>query len=92
LRPGLIGGGCAVTTSLSIDRFEGPKNEIAVLVAADGRSFDLPCWLLPKDAKAGDVINLSIDRDAEATARLVAKTKKIQADLAKGDDGKDIQL
>jgi hypothetical protein len=81
-----------MTTSLSIDRFEGSKNEIAVLVADDGRSFDLPRSLLPKGAKAGDVVNLSIELDPAATAQLVAKTKKVQADLAKGDDGKDIQL
>jgi hypothetical protein len=81
-----------MTTSLSIDRYEGSKKEIAVLVADDGRSFDLPRWLLPKGAKAGDVVSLSIDRDPGATAQLVAKTKKVQADLAKGDDGKDIQL
>ena len=81
-----------MTTSLSIDRFEGSKNEIAVLVADDGRSFDLPRWLLPNGAKAGDVVSLSIELDPAATAQLVAKTKKVQADLAKGDDGKDIQL
>ncbi len=81
-----------MTTSLSIDRFEGSKKEIAVLVADDGRSFDLPRWLLPEGAKAGDVVNLSIELDPAATAQLVAKTKKVQADLARGDDGKDIQL
>jgi hypothetical protein len=81
-----------MTTSLSIDRFEGTKNEIAVLVADDGRSFDLPRWLLPRGAKAGDVVTLSIQRDPEATARLVAQTKKVQAELAKRDDGKDLQL
>ena len=81
-----------MTTSLSIDRFEGSKTEIAVLVADDGRSFDLPRWLLPNGAKAGDVVSLSIELDPAATAQLVAKTKKVQADLAKGDDGKDIQL
>ena len=81
-----------MTTSLSIDRFEGSKKDIAVLIADDGRSFDLPRWLLPKDAKAGDVVSLSIERDTKATTQLVAKTKKVQADLARGDDGKDIQL
>jgi hypothetical protein len=81
-----------MTTSLSIDRFEGTKKEIAVLIADDGRSFDLPRWLLPRDAKAGDVVSLTIERDPKATAQVVAKTKKVQADLAKGDDGKDIQL
>jgi hypothetical protein len=86
------GGNHAMTTSLSIDRFEGAKKEIAVLVTDDGRSFNLPRWLLPKDAKAGDVITLAIERDAKATAKVVAQTKSVQADLAKGDDGKDIQL
>jgi hypothetical protein len=81
-----------MTTTLSIDRFEGSKKEVAVLVADDGRSFDLPRWLLPRDAKAGDVVNLTNERDAKATTKLVARTKKVQADLAKGDDGKDIQL
>ena len=81
-----------MTTALSIDRFEGDKKEIAVLVADDGRSFNLPSWLLPKGARAGDVVNLTIERDPKATAQVVAKTKKVQADLTKGDDGKDIQL
>lgn len=81
-----------MTTSLSIDRFEGSKKEIAVLVADDGRSFNLPRWVLPRDARAGDVVGLTIERDPKATAQVVAKTKKVQADLAKGDDGKDIQL
>lgn len=81
-----------MTTTLSIDRFEGTKKEVAVLVDDDGRSFDLPRWLLPKDARAGDVVRLTVERDPKATARLVAKTKKVQDDLARGDDGKDIQL
>jgi hypothetical protein len=81
-----------MTTSLSIDRFEGPRKQVAVLVGDDGTSIDLPRRLLPKGAKAGDVVNLTLERDPEATARLVAKTKQVQADLAKGDDGKDIQL
>jgi hypothetical protein len=81
-----------MTTTLSIDRFEGAKKEVAVLVADDGTSFDLPRRLLPPGTKAGDVVSLTIERDAKATTRLVAKTKKVQADLAKGDDGKDIQL
>jgi hypothetical protein len=86
------GGNHAMTTSLSIDRFEGAKKEIAVFVTDDGRSFNLPRWLLPKDAKAGDVVTLTIERDAKATAKVAAQTKSVQADLAKGDDGKDIQL
>jgi hypothetical protein len=81
-----------MTTSLSIDRFEGSKKEIAVLVTDDSLSINIPRRLLPRDARAGDVVRLTIERDEETTAKLVAKTKKVQADLAKGDDGKDIQL
>jgi hypothetical protein len=81
-----------MTNTLSIDRFEGAKKEIAVLVAEDGRSFNLPRWLIPKDAKAGDVVTLSVERDPKATAKLNAQTKAVQADLARRDDGKDIQL
>ena len=69
-----------MTTTLSIDRFEGSKKEIAVLVTDDSRSINLPRWLLPKDAKAGDVVNLSIERDVKRTATtraFVAKTRKV---------------
>jgi hypothetical protein len=81
-----------MTTSLSIDRFEGAKKEIAVLVTDDSVSINIPRQLLPKDARAGDVVSLTIERNPEATAEVASKTKKVQADLAKGDDGKDIQL
>lgn len=81
-----------MTTVLSIDRFEGVKKEIAVLLAGDGRTANLPRWLLPKDAKPGDVLKLTLERDTAATAKVLSETKKVQAVLASRDDGGDIKL
>ena len=39
---------------LSIDRFEGNKKQIAVLLAEDGTAINFPKALLPNGAKAGD--------------------------------------
>ena len=43
-----------MTIRLSIDRFEGDKKQIAVLLAEDGTAINFPKALLPKGAKAGD--------------------------------------
>ena len=52
---------------LSIDRFEGDKKQIAVLLTDDGTQINFPKTLLPKGVKAGDILSLTIERDAEAT-------------------------
>jgi hypothetical protein len=43
----------AVTIRLSIDRFEGDKKQIAVLLAEDGTAINFPRALLPEGAEAG---------------------------------------
>ncbi len=43
-----------MTIRLSIDRFEGDKKQIAVLLAEDGTAINFPKALLPKGARAGD--------------------------------------
>jgi hypothetical protein len=78
--------------SLSIDRFEGDLKQVAILLAEDGTTIHFPRRLLPKGAKPGDVLSLTINRDAEATARLAAKTRQVQEELKKTDPGGDIQL
>ena len=46
---------------LIIDRFEG---EVAVCEYEKGKTLDLPTALLPADAKEGDVLRLTVDREA----------------------------
>ena len=46
---------------LIIDRFEG---ELAVCEYEKGKTLDIPTALLPADAKEGDVLRLTVDREA----------------------------
>jgi hypothetical protein len=81
-----------VKIRLSIDRFEGEKKEIAVLLTDDGTSINFPKRLLPKGARPGDVLSLSLERDVQATRRLADQTKSIQNELKKTDPGGEIKL
>ncbi|HMB02507.1 MAG TPA: DUF3006 domain-containing protein, partial [Isosphaeraceae bacterium] len=74
------------------DRFEGDKKEIAVLLADDGTTIDFPKRLLPKDARAGDILALTIERDAAATKQAADATRKVQDELKKADPGGDVKL
>ena len=77
---------------LSLDRFEGPKKQTAVLVTNDGASIDFPRALLPKGAKPGDLLWVTVNRDPGATRELVAKTKAVQDQIKKIDTGGDLKL
>jgi hypothetical protein len=77
---------------LSIDRFEGDRKAIAVLLTEDGRSILFPRDLLPKGARAGELLSISLDRDLEATAEVARKAKSIREELDKTDPGGDIRL
>ncbi len=81
-----------MTTRLSLDRFEGKNKSIAVLLADDGTTLNVPKALLPKGARAGDVLVLTIERDAEETARLADQTRQIQKELKAKDPGGDLSL
>jgi hypothetical protein len=81
-----------VTIRLSIDRFEGDKKRIAVLLTEDGTAINFPKALLPRGAKAGDLLTLQIERDVAATRRLAADTRKVQDQLRRTDPGGDIKL
>jgi hypothetical protein len=65
-------------THLSIDRFEGDKKQIAVLLTDDGDQNNFPKDLLPKGSKAGDILTLTIERDVEATGKLDQETRAVQ--------------
>ncbi len=77
---------------LSLDRFEGDKKQVAVLLTDDGTAINFPRGLLPKGIKAGDILTMSLERDVEATRKLAADTRKVQAQLRKTDPGGDIKL
>jgi hypothetical protein len=82
----------AVTIRLSIDRFEGDKKQIGVLLTEDGTAINVPKALLPKGVNAGDILTLQIERDVEATRKLVEDTRKVQGQLKKSDPGGDLKL
>ncbi len=77
---------------LSIDRFEGDRREIAVLILDDGRTIDVPRDLLPKGAQAGEVLMANLARDPKATAELAERARALRQDLGKTDPGGDIRL
>ena len=77
---------------LSIDRFEGRKKEIAVLLTDDGTQINFPKRLLPKGVKAGDILCFEIERDLEATRQVSDQTRAVQDQLKKTDPGGDIRL
>ncbi len=81
-----------MTTRVSLDRFEGKQKAIAVLITDDGTPINLPGALLPRGAKAGDVLSLRLEVDAEATRQLAEETRRVQQDLRKTDPGGDITL
>ena len=85
-------GGKSLKSRLSVDRFEGDKKQVAVLLADDGTQVNFPKGLLPKGVKAGDVLTLSIERDVEATQQVARDTRAVQDDLKKTDPGGDIKL
>ena len=78
--------------ALTIDRFEGRRKEVAVLLTGDGRSINLPRDLLPKGAREGDVLSMTLGRDPSSTASIAGRTKALRAELDKTDPGGDIKL
>ncbi len=81
-----------MNSRLSLDRFEGDDKQVAVLLTEDGRSINVPRDLLPGDARAGDSLLLTLERDAQATSAVRKKTRAVRARLRKTDPGGDIKL
>jgi hypothetical protein len=84
--------GSTLKIRLSIDRFEGDRKQIAVLLADDGEQINWPKKLLPRAAKAGDILTLSLERDVEATRQVAEQTRKVQDELKETDKGGDVKL
>jgi hypothetical protein len=82
----------SVRLSLSLDRFEGKGKSIAVLLTDSGEALNIPRSLLIPDAAPGDVLALTLERDAVATRRLAEQTRHLQDRLTRRDPGGDLQL
>jgi hypothetical protein len=52
-----------MTIRLSLDRLEGDRKQVAVLLTDDGTPINFPKALLPRGARPGDVLTLQIERD-----------------------------
>jgi hypothetical protein len=85
-------GARAMTIRLTIDRFEGAKKQVAVLLTDDGTQVNFPKALLPRGVKAGDILSFTIERDTQATRRVARETRSVQEDLKKTDPGGNIKL
>ncbi len=85
-------GASTLKFRLAIDLFEGDKKQVAVLLTDDGFQVHFPRSLLPKGVKAGDILILNIEKDAEATRNVAQQTRAVQDDLKKTDPGGDITL
>jgi hypothetical protein len=81
-----------VSVRLSLDRFEGKGKSIAVLLTDSGEALNLPRSLLIPDAVPGDVLSLTLERDAAATRRLSEQTRRLQDKLSRRDPGGDLSL
>jgi len=77
---------------LSLDRFEGPGKEVAVLVDDEGVQVLMPRAYLPPGARPGVVLTLRLEVDEQATAELNREGKAIQDRLSSRDPGGDVSL
>jgi hypothetical protein len=84
--------------SLSFDRVEGKgqgqgkEPQIAILLDDEGRAIEIPQAYLPADSQPGDVVLLTLERDAKASDRMARETRDVQDDLSRRDPGGDLKL
>ena len=70
---------------VQLDRFED-RGIAVLLLYPDGReSFDVPRELLPENARAGDVFEVSFARDRRETERMAAENKSLLDELLRRD-------
>jgi hypothetical protein len=77
---------------LTIDRYEGAGKAIAVLLTDDGEAINVPRRLLPRGAKAGDVLTVRIQRDRAATKEVAERTRAVEDELDRRDTPGDVSL
>ena len=77
---------------LTVDRLEGPRKEIAVLLTDSGQQIDFPRGLLPERLQEGDILHIDIRIDAGAARRAGDEIRKLQDTLGRSDTGGDLVL
>ncbi len=81
-----------MTSQWSVDRFEGDRKQLAVLVSYDNDQVTIPRRLLPRGVQPGDVLTLTIARDDAATRALSEEARRVRDELHKADPGGDLAL
>jgi citrate lyase alpha subunit len=81
-----------MTLRLTIDRFEGEGQALAVLLTDEGQAINFPRRLLPESVKAGDVLKFEIRPDRAATKKLKRTSRQVEEELDRRDPGGDITL
>ena len=71
---------------VQLDRFEDNGMAVLLLYPHGKESFDVPRELLPEDARAGDVFEVSFARDGRETERMAAENESLLNELL-GRDG-----
>jgi Protein of unknown function (DUF3006) len=71
---------------VQLDRFEDNGMAVLLLYPHGKESFDVPRELLPEDARAGDVFEVSFARDWRETERMAAENESLLNELL-GRDG-----
>ncbi len=70
-RPVVVKGSNILKVQLTIERFEGDRKQIAVLLTDDGVQINFP-----KNLLARDILSFEIECDLEATGQVCAVMKK----------------
>jgi len=85
-------------------QLHGVEEGVATVETEEGRLFELPAWMLPDGARAGDrfdaqvepagadAVRLRIQRDEEATTRGRGEAAARLDRLTREDDGGDLDL
>ena len=71
---------------VQLDRFEDNGMAVLLLYPEGKQSFDVPRELLPEDAQAADVFELSFSRDQRETERIAAENKSLLDELLGRDE------
>ena len=71
---------------VQIEKFEDNEMAVLLLYPEGRRSFDVPREILPREARPGDVFEVSFVHDRRETGRMADENKRLMDELL-GRDG-----